>query len=80
MFQQTPIGLSLLSGLENDHPQITQITQRGLGRNQTAFSLQRSQMFIEIGYEHEPRSSGAQCVRQFYAGTFSLRWSEEYLS
>jgi hypothetical protein len=28
--------------------------------------LQRGPMFIETGCEHDPRSSGAQCFRQWY--------------
>src|SRR5207244_1129601 len=47
-----------------------QITQRGLGRNQVAFWLQRSQMFIETVCEHDLRSSGARCFRQWYASPF----------
>jgi hypothetical protein len=47
-----------------------QITQRGLSRNQVMLWLQRSQMFIETGCELDPRSSGAQCFRQWYANPF----------
>jgi hypothetical protein len=43
--------------------------------------LQRSQMFIEPGGDHDPRSSGAQrfpaTVRK--SRLVSLRWSEEDL-
>jgi hypothetical protein len=41
----------------------TEVAQRGLVRSQTTPWLQRSQMSIETGYEHDPRSSGAQCFR-----------------
>lgn len=36
-------------------------------------------MFIETGPDDEPRSSGAQCFRSWYASqlSVSLRWSEK---
>jgi hypothetical protein len=36
-------------------------------------------MFIETGVVHDPRSSGAQCFRQWYGSraSVSLGWSEE---
>jgi hypothetical protein len=56
-----------------------QITQRGLGRTNVLVLLQRSRMFIENGFENDPRSSGAQCFPEWYASraSVSLRWSEE---
>src|SRR6185295_5784012 len=66
------------STMQNSYPQITQIPQRGPGRNQVVLWLQRSQMFIETGYKHDPRSSGAPYFGMIRKSEFiSLRWSEE---